>query len=454
MSGTVIKEFLVQLGFDVDKSGADGFNSAIINASKTALAMGAAIATASAAVTAFVSKMAGEMDALVDVAEMTNTTAEAIDKLGYVAELSDSSFGAVTQSLKSVAANAGQTALGIGRAKVVFEEIGISVTDANGKLKDSSALMAEVGDKVKDMEKGKQIAIFEKLGIDATLIKTLTGDVGELQAQYDAMMTASGMNFNEAAAAASEFEDSQISLGLTLKKLQQVVASKFFRYFSDSFKKLNEWIVLNMPRIVAAITPVITTVMVLAETFVQLGKYVVDAISFILGGLSQLNDLLDGIPGYIALAVAGWYALNAAFMASPMGLAIAGVVALAAAIALLVDDFNVWKEGGKSFLPWQDWIDEIDKVKTAFTEFMNWLQPYTDIIFNLFDKLGSLGSFIGQNIPVSIPSVGGAGTRQSVNQQTVINVNGGDPQATARAVAGQQDSVNANMTRNLKGATQ
>jgi len=122
----------------------------------------------------------------------------------------------------------------------------------------------------------------------------------------------------------------------------------------------------------------------------------------------------------------------------------------------LYDDFLTWQAGGESLIPWQNWIKEINMVKDAIAAFGNWLQPYADMIFNLFDKLQNLGSFIGQNIPIMTPSpaqgAAMSGGGASVQQETVININGGDAAATGRAVAGEQNNVNANMARNMKGA--
>jgi hypothetical protein len=446
----VIKEFVVALGFDVKSGELNKFNGGIKAASVQAAALGAAVLAAAGAVTAFVSQIADQLDQIADVSERTNTAASAIDKMGYIAELTDSSLGAVTGTLEALSKAAGDTAMGIGRAKLVFEKIGVSVKDQNGKLKDTTKLLGEVGNAIKGMEKGEQIAVMERLGIDRTMLKAITGDVAALSAEYDKMMVAAGFSFDEAAAAASDYEDSQIKLGLVFKKLQQSIAVKFMRGIATAFERLTKMLVTNMPAIVKAITPVINAVMILTDAIFYFGDIAMQVIGVALDGWRQLNEATNGFAGYIAGAIVAWQLLNATFLASPIGI----VLGLAAAIALLYEDFKVWQEGGKSLIPWEKWIDEINKVKQAFTDFMNWLQPYTDIIFGLFDKLGNLGSFIGGSIPVSIPSVGGAGagTQQSVNQQTVINVNGGDPNATARAVAGQQDQVNANMTRNMKGS--
>ncbi|VVD90228.1 phage tail tape measure protein [Pandoraea sputorum] len=58
-------------------------------------------------------------------------------------------------------------------------------------------------------------------------------------------------------------------------------------------------------------------------------------------------------------------------------------------------------------------------------------------------------------VPDTILGTAGGGTRQTIitqNNQTSINVSGGDPQATGRAVRDEQAGVNRELTRNLQGA--
>ena len=452
MSATVIKEFLVALNFDVNKSGASTFASSIADASVKAATLGAAVLGAAAAVTKFVTSVASELDVVGDLAERTENAASEIDKMGYIAELTDSSINAVNTSLEALNKNAGDTAMGIGRAKKVFEEIGVEVKDANGKLKNSTDLMHEVAGAIKDMDKGQQQAVLERLGIDRTMLKMLTTDVSALSGEYDKMMEAAGFSFDEAVKNAGELEDAQIKLKLGMTKLKQAVAASFFKPMAKSFAQFNDLLIRSMPAIIKTITPIIAIVMKVADVFIFLGSVVLRGIGVIVDGLTKLNDITNGWAGYILAAAAAWTVLNGTFLLSPIGL----ILALAAAIALLVDDFLVWQEGGDSLIPWENWIKEINMVKDAIAAFGNWLQPYADMIFGLFDKLQNLGSFIGQNIPVMSPSpaqgAAMSGSGANVSQQTVINVNGGDPVATGRAVAGEQSRVNGDMARNLKGA--
>lgn len=479
MSATVIKEFLVALNFDVNKSGASTFASSIADASVKAATLGAAVLGAAAAVTKFVTSVASELDVVGDLAERTENAASEIDKMGYIAELTDSSINAVNTSLEALNKNAGDTAMGIGRAKKVFEEIGVEVKDANGKLKNSTDLMHEVAGAIKDMDKGQQQAVLERLGIDRTMLKMLTTDVSALSGEYDKMMEAAGFSFDEAVKNAGELEDAQIKLKLGMTKLKQAVAASFFKPMAKSFAQFNDLLIRSMPAIIKTITPIIAIVMKVADVFIFLGSVVLRGIGVIVDGLTKLNDITNGWAGYILAAAAAWTVLNGTFLLSPIGL----ILALAAAIALLVDDFQTWKEGGESLIPWENWKNEVDLVIGFIDLLRSNIESSFSVIFAVVDGLIKLltgdfsgawtaakdaaSSFMGlfkntsdfadkamNYTPTPTPAQGAAmsGSGANVNQQTVINVNGGDPVATGRAVAGEQSRVNGDMARNMKGA--
>jgi methyl-accepting chemotaxis protein len=479
VSATVIKEFLVALNFDVNKSGASTFASSIADASVKAATLGAAVLGAAAAVTKFVTSVASELDVVGDLAERTENAASEIDKMGYIAELTDSSINAVNTSLEALNKNAGDTAMGIGRAKKVFEEIGVEVKDANGKLKNSTDLMHEVAGAIKDMDKGQQQAVLERLGIDRTMLKMLTTDVSALSGEYDKMMEAAGFSFDEAVKNAGELEDAQIKLKLGMTKLKQAVAASFFKPLAKSFAQFNDLLIRSMPAIIKTITPIIAIVMKVADVFIFLGSVVLRGIGVIVDGLTKLNDITNGWAGYILAAAAAWTVLNGTFLLSPIGL----ILALAAAIALLVDDFQTWKEGGESLIPWENWKNEVDLVIGFIDMLRSNIESSFSVIFAVVDGLIKLltgdfsgawtaakdaaSSFMGlfkntsdfadkamNYTPTPTPAQGAAmsGSGANVSQQTVINVNGGDPVATGRAVAGEQSRVNGDMARNMKGA--
>lgn len=506
MNGDVIKEFLVSLGFQVDDPQAiERF------AGQAGLAIAgvvAGVAAAAAGMFAFTSQVADEFDALGDLANRVNSTASELQEFGYVATMTGSSVEAANASIERLSSVAGDAAMGMGKGAKVFEQLGINVNDANGQLKNSTDLMWEVGDAIKDMERGQQVAVLKRLGLDPTLVDTLTTSVGGLRDEFKSVYAAVGLDADKAADASGEFMDSLDRLGFVLGAVGKSLAVNFMSRFTDGMNRLRKLIVDNLPKIMNILKPIITLVLNLADVFIALAFRAGQGIGVILGWLGKINDATDGWAGYILAAAAAWKYLNLAFLATPIGM----ILGLVTAIGLLVDDFMTWKEGGDSFINWDAWSKEIALAESGIGFIRGVLEGWFTFIFGMVDALvkvfsgdfagafraveiaiegflnigkkalgilkeltdgaiefakgvgqdaldaaAGLGNsaldFVGLGAPTPAVAAGMGGGNQSVNQSTQIIVQGSaDPGATARAVAGTQNTVNADMARNLKGA--
>jgi hypothetical protein len=558
MSGETIKEFLVGLGFEVDQGSLNKFNDGLKKATIAITAVGAAATAAAGFVAKMVTDVAKDFDAISDLGGRVNATAHEIMELGYVASLTDSSVEAVASSLDGLNRTMGEASMGMGRGKVVFEQLGISLKDANGNMKTTAAMMAEIGDTIKDLSRQEQVAILSKLGIDPTMIGALTGDVAELRAEFNQIYSDLEIDANAAAQASSDFMDSVGRLNFVFDALRKAVALKFMGQIQGGIDRMRKLLVENMPKIVNAITPIIQVILRIAEAFIAIVARIAQFAGVLIGWFNRINDATDGWAGYILAAALAWKYLNLAFLASPIGI----ILSLVAAIGLLIDDFMTWKEGGDSLIDWSAWeppitavinivkvmadaivnafgyIMDIGKalmalltgdfsgawdalgsagrrivaqfgfVKDIFNEVIDVIKWLAELLFGdlsaaweamgaVVDKVvggvlrainavrdaasavsnfaGGVGSSVADTAssawqgtksffgfgndaaPPSAPSPQAAATlggmNQNVSQNTEIIVQGAaDPQATARAVSGQQSRVNADLTRNLAGA--
>lgn len=559
MNGETIKEFLVGLGFEVDQGSLNKFNSGLKKATIAITAVGAAATAAAGVVAKMVMGVAKDFDAISDLGVRVNATAHEIMELGYVASLTDSSVEAVASSLDSLNRTMGEASMGMGRGKVVFEQLGISLHDANGNLKTATAMMAEIGDTIKDLSRQEQVAILSKLGIDPTMIGALTGDVAELRAEFNQIYSDLEIDANAAAQASSDFMDSVGRLTFVFDALRKAVALKFMGQIQGGIDRMRKLLVENMPKIVNAITPIINVILRIAEAFIAIVARIAQFAGVLIGWFNKINDATDGWAGYILAAAAAWRYLNLAFLASPIGI----ILSLVAAIGLLIDDFMTWKEGGDSLIDWSAWeppitaviniistlgdmivntfgyimdigravialltgdfsgawdalgsagdrvvaqfgfvkdifnqiievikwlaellvgdlsaawetmgavVDKviggimraIDAVRSAASAVSNFAGGVTDSVADIASSAwestkGFFGFGGNESAPALAPSpqsqaaMGGA--NQNLNQNTEIVIQGSaDPNATARAVAGQQSRVNADLARNMKGA--
>ena len=557
MSATTIKDFVVGLGFQVDESSLKKFTSMLSSSSVAVAAIGTATVAAAGMIVSFVQGVASSYDQLDKLATQFRASAGAIDEFIDTAKILGVSDEESIGSLKNLDRAIVDTSMGLGRAKLVFADLGISVTDAAGKIKPTTEVMAELSEKFKGMERGKQLRVMERLGLDSKMLKVFNGDLVAISADLEAIDKAADFNFDAAISESKSFTLSWRKMQQEVEKWKMLfskalesIAVKLMPKFRASIKTITDSMVTfrakvmdAMPGIIAAVMPIIDIVMRVAEAFVKIVGRVIGAVGIIIGWIVKANNATDGWAGYILAAAAAWKYLNLSFLKSPLGM----FLALAAAVALLVDDFLTWSEGGESLIDWGSNFGTVMAVITgALSSFLaylaltkiavaattiateawgaatavvngimgaasaavtmfnlvlaanpiglviaaivaliaagallianwdtvkNWFSGFFDFLSRGFDKIKAIGSTIagvfggGGTQTVTAPRPGVlapspqaaaavTGGSQNVNQQTQIVVQGaGNPDATARAVAGQQNRVNADMARNMAGAT-
>lgn len=118
------------------------------------LAIGAA--AAGAALKSFVGNAINAADELGKTATRTGISVEAISSLQVAAEQGGTSLSALEAGLAGMSRRAVDAAAGSASAGRGFEALGISVTDANGSVKDGETLYGEVADALAMMEDGTQ----------------------------------------------------------------------------------------------------------------------------------------------------------------------------------------------------------------------------------------------------------------------------------------------------------
>lgn len=476
MAGDYIKSFLLGLGFETDAASFAKFTGGVALGTAVVMGLNKVVSMAESAIKGMVNsvpELAAEYRQLAKEAEAAGVSVGDLDKMRDMAPFMESSAEAVSASLANISRAAGDTAMGIGRAKVIFEKLGIVVKDDNGKLKSSAVLMREVGEAVKGKELGQQKAILERLGIDPSMLKSLTTDMGALTAEFEALDDK--IDLQGAAKASKELGKNINWIKYTTGKAREAFLAQLIGPVGKGVKYVADLAKKYFPVVIEGIKPVV-------DWLVRIGKAVATTASFwlemgikVLGFLSDVNDRTGGWAGRIALVVAAWKLLNLSFLASPIGI----ILELAAAIALLYDDYKTFKEGGESLIDWGKWEPWITAAQSGvetltltvkqlgvalggtasilaslFTgDFKgSWEQLKYLFSGDAFKEINKQAFGAGGN---ALLAPAGGGTIQNVNQSTKIVVEGaGDPKAVADRVKAAQDRTNKDMTRNLKTVAQ
>lgn len=280
------------------------------------------------ALVAGVRATAAEYTALQKLAVQLRATVDEVDEFRDASALLGITEEHSTESLHSMERAIQDTAMGLGRAQKVFEELGIEVKDSAGNVKSTVAVMGELAGKFQGMDQGKQIRVMERLGLDPALLKLFNSDLAGLQKRMADVDRASGFNLQTAVKRATEYTKASKELGIELNTMRMYLSklSESFRvaalpWFTDAIKVATGW----------------------AQTFLAfLMKHSHFVEGFMIAAGAAISYFL--IPAAIKGAVAVWA------MIAPFALVGLAALAVGAAFALLYDDIVNFMEGNDSLI--------------------------------------------------------------------------------------------------------
>ena len=172
----IVRELFAKLGLSVDAASfavADHMLGAV-KSGLGLLVQGAA--RAGAEMRDVITRTVETASALNDTSVALGVTTEALQELGYAAQLNGSSLEGMADGLRKLSVHMEQAATQGGEAAQVFSRLGVAVTEG-GKLRAADAVLEDIAEKFKAMPDGARkvataINLFGKSG--ASLIPTLT----------------------------------------------------------------------------------------------------------------------------------------------------------------------------------------------------------------------------------------------------------------------------------------
>jgi hypothetical protein len=352
MNAETLKDFLISLGFNVDEAGARKFNAAVAGATLKAIELGAKVELAAASVVAFTAKVASSLDNLYWASQRTGATVEGIKQIGYAVSQMGGSVDGARGSLENLARfmrnNPG--------AEGFLNRLGVQTRDASGNMRDMASIFTGVGQRLSSMPYYRANQYAQMLGLDENTLMAMRRGIGQFSGEYTAMAKAIGYNADAAAVSSNKFMTSLRSFGLMAGMARDKIGSSLADGLTGSLDRLRRQILDNFPKIEGAITETVKGILWAGE---MVGRIIYRLIQ--LGqGISNWWDSLDKqsreLIELVGALTAAWWLLNRAMLASP----ITWVLGLVAAIALLWEDYQTWKEGGKSLVDWGKWKPEVD----------------------------------------------------------------------------------------------
>jgi hypothetical protein len=362
MSDTVIRDFLVSLGFSTDNEGARKMGDALKGVElKATLLHKTLLLLATGAVVA-VAKTASELDKLYYSSQRIGASASNIRAYGdAISQMGGNSQNAL-QSLENVA----QKMRNSPGYEGMLTGMGVATRDGNGQLRDRVEVMKDLSKTMKGMDYYQANAYASSLGIDENTLMAMRDDkfIGNME-KYQKLRQDVGLT-DELTKSGTEFMVQFRDITMTTKAITEVVVMTAGQALIPILKMINNflrsaiaWFAELDPRFKA----ILATGLKFALLAVIFGGFI--------GTIAKLASVLPMLKGLLFLIKS----LRLAFLASPIGI----VLALAAAIAALWDDYQTWKNGGESLIDWSKWEGGIE---TAIAR----IKELAELIKNLKDR--------------------------------------------------------------------
>lgn len=388
MSGNAdtIKDFLVSLGFDIDQAGANKFEAVLKGVTANVLKVGAVVEGAALSIVGFTTQIANGLDKIYWASQRTGASVQGIKALGYAASQTGASAESAMSSLEGLAgfmrSNPG--------AEGFLNRLGVQTRDASGKMRDTAAIFTGVGQKLNNMPyyRAKQYA--QMLGIDENTLMAMRRGMGQLSSEYALTAKRIGFNAESAAKQSNIFMTSMRNLTMTLGQAKDKIGSNLAGGLAGSIDNFRRQILDNWPKIEAVITKIIKGILWAGDAITRVLWRTGQAVEGVIAWFKKLNPATQQLIALFSGLLVAWRLLNTAFMSSPLGM----ITTLIIALGLLLDDYQAWKEGGKSLIDWSKWEPAIEKAKKAILWLRDKLLGLKDAVGGWQNTLEILATFI------------------------------------------------------------
>lgn len=347
-------------------------------------------------------------DNILTLSTNTGIAAETLQEYQYMAELTDTSLETITGSMAKLIRNMQNAKNGTGNAAAAFAAMGVSVTDANGELRDNEEVFTEVIDKLGKMSNETQrdayaMDIFGKSAQDLNSLIAVGKD---------------GI-----AAFAQEAHDMGYVLDEeTLSSLGAV---------DDALQRLDNFMTMIKNTIGAALAPAVTELADELQAWAQsvdwdqvgqdvaeVGGAIKDFVMFVLENGSEILTVISGVgAGFATWKVVGLItsivgaikgfigaaegasiaqaALNAVMAANPIGIVVTAIAALVAAFVTAYKTNDEFRE----------------KVDAAWDAIKSKIQAVTDWIKQRMDELREFFGLEGGSVNLTFSGSSSGGDR-------------------------------------------
>lgn len=350
----VVRELLTRLGFQIDQKPLKQFE-ANLSSLKTGLAS-LGVALSAYGTFQFFKSAADASNQILSTSQKIGVGVESLQRLKYAAEFSDLSLESLAGGLKVLNKNFAGAQEGSKEATKAFQEVlgkGFKAKD----YKTTEELLLAVSDRFSGMEDGAKktalsMKILGKSGAD--MIPFLNTGSDAIRRQGDELDALGGILGVDALKAGEEFNNGLHRMQTFFTSLRNTIAARFFPAINGLIGRFVEFAKANKGIIKQKLDHYLNAV---ART----AQFVFKVVSVLFTAFDKLVEALGSVEGAIIATTIAFAAFG--FVTGGVSLVTLVVLALAAAIFLLWEDYQTFVEGGDALI---EWPKRIKNIQTAF----------------------------------------------------------------------------------------
>ncbi|QIE87976.1 hypothetical protein G5B91_17525 [Pseudomonas nitroreducens] len=257
---SVIKEFLVGLGFKVDEKGLKTFTGTIDGATTAVTRLVTTLAGASLTVAAGVATFANNLENLYFASQRVGASAASMKAADYAARDLGASANEVRGSLEGMARALRQNP----GNEPFLQSLGVKTRDANGQLRDTADLLNDLGKALSKKDYFVAIRYAEHFGIDEnTLRAIMSGEFGRKLEENRKRFAGAGLD--KATRDAHQFMNELRDVGMQFESMSILVQAELMHRLGPELERFSAWFEKNSPLIAKRIVDVTEKLIQLAQ---------------------------------------------------------------------------------------------------------------------------------------------------------------------------------------------
>ncbi len=380
-----LRDLFVSIGFDVKDQDLKALDKGLKQTKRLILGVGAVATAASGILLGMAKNVANVGDQAAKTADKLGVGIEALQEMRYAAEIAGVAQNQFDTALQRMTRRAAEAARGTGEAKDALKELGVIVSDSNGRMKSSEDLLADIADGMARVEDpSRRVALaFKLFDTEGVGMVNMLRDGGQALRNMRAEARSLGYVISDAdARSAEKFNDELLRTKLVMVGVKNAIGVELLPVFTGWMERFRGWMkenkeaVFNLDNLARALR------MAGIAAGIFLGAYSASAIGNVVMGIQTLTKAMN------ALGTAGLIA-NVKIAGVP--LAIASLLAIAAATNFLFwEDLFRFGKDGKSVTGVL-----VEKFENAFEKIKQTARALKDALLEIFE---SIALFIGEKI--------------------------------------------------------